>query len=183
MNRQQFLKNCACTLCSCAAIGMIPPADATAADNKQPEDWRLPFVTKRYAKLIEILADKVDDATLNEILRQLGYSCASGYGLIQKHKGDVDGFIREFKKQANEDIVYDREKGVVTVVGPERGDCFCPLIDRKITSSKVCNCSLGWQQYTYETLFGKKVEVELKESVLRGGKRCVFEIRILEPAA
>jgi hypothetical protein len=25
--------------------------------------------------------------------------------------------------------------------------------------------------------------VELKESVLRGGKRCVFEIRVLEQAA
>lgn len=183
MNRKQFLKTCAGTLCGCAAAGMIAPGGIAAAEAKPPEDWRLPFVKKRYAKLIGILAGKVDEATLNEILRQLGYSCAGGYSLVKKHQGDVDGFIREFKKQANEDITYDREKGIVSVVGPERGDCFCPLIDKNLMSGKVCNCSLGWQQCTYETLLGKKVRVELKESVLRGGKRCVFEIRILEPAA
>ena len=177
MNRKQFLKKCACTLCSCAAIGALAPADATAADTQTPEDWRFPFIKKRYAKLLEILADKVDDTTFNGILRQLGSYCASTGALIQKHQGDVDGFISELKKQA--DVVYDREKGIITIVGPERDDCFCPLVDRHITSSKVCNCSLGWQQYTYETLLGKKVEVALTESILRGGKRCAFRIRTL----
>ena len=150
------------------------------SSTKPSEDWRLRFVKERYAKLIEILAGRLDDTTLNEIFRQLGCFCASRYSLIQKHKGDMDGFIREFKQQANEDVTYDREKGVIAVVGPERGDCYCPLIDKEHTPSKVCECSLGWQQYTYETLLGKKVNVELKESVLRGGKRCVFEIHVQE---
>jgi hypothetical protein len=179
MNRKQFLKNCACTLCSCAAVGVISPAGATAAENPPPENWRLGFVKKRYAKLIEILAGKMDDATLNEILRQLGYDCASNYSVLRKHKGDVDGFIREFKKQTNEDIAYDREKGIVTIVSPERTECTCPLIAKNLTSSKVCNCSLGWQQCAYETLLGKKVQVELTESVLGGGKRCCFQVRVL----
>jgi predicted ArsR family transcriptional regulator len=179
MNRKQFLRNCACTLCSCAAAGALAPTPSAAAETKPPEDWRLPFVKKRYAKLIEILADKVDEATLNEILRQLGYDCAANYWVIQKHKGDVDGFIREFKERTNEDITYDREKGMVTVVSPERTECTCPLIAKNLTSSKVCNCSLGWQQCAYETLLGKKVKVQLTESVLRGGKRCTFQIRVL----
>ncbi len=46
----------------------------------------------------------------------------------------------------------------------------------------LCNCSLGWQQYTCEMLLGKKVQVELKDSVVRGGRRCVFHIRVLDPA-
>jgi predicted ArsR family transcriptional regulator len=179
MNRKQFLSDCACALCSCAAAGLITQ-NAAAEETKPAEDWRLPFVKQRYAKLIEILAGKVDEATLTEILRQLGYSCASGYWLIKQHKGDVDGFIREFKKQANEDITYDREKGIVTVVGPERTECFCPLIQKNLTSAKVCNCSLGWQQCTYETLLGRKVQVQLTESVLRGGKRCCFQIRVTD---
>jgi predicted ArsR family transcriptional regulator len=79
-------------------------------------------------------------------------------------------------------VTYDREKGVITVVGPERGDCFCPLIDCKYTPKSACNCSLGWQQHVYETVLGKKVQVELKESVLRGGKRCVFVVRVSNAA-
>jgi predicted hydrocarbon binding protein len=63
------------------------------------------------------------------------------------------------------------------MVSPERTECWCPLNCAK-TPNVVCNCSLGWQQHTWETLLQKKVKVELKESVLRGGKRCVFEIRV-----
>jgi hypothetical protein len=183
MNRKQFIKNCTCGLCSCAAVGAMAPALSAAAETKAPEDWRFPFIKKRYARLLEILAGKMDDATFKDALRQLGSFCASTFPLIKQHKGDVDGFIREFKKRANEDVTYDREKGIISIVGAERGDCFCPLVDRNITSSKACECSLGWQQYTYETLLGKKVEVELKESVLRGGKRCRFQIRVLQQKA
>jgi hypothetical protein len=179
MDRKQFLKMCAGGLCTCAAVGALSPLAAADTPAKPNDDWRLPFVKERYAKLLEILGTTVSPETLNDILRLLGRHCASTYPLIQEHRGDVDGFITEFKKRANEDIQYDREKGIVTVVGPERGDCFCPLVDRKHTPVSVCNCSLGWQQFTYEALLGKKVTVELKESVVRGGKRCVFEIRVL----
>ena len=34
------------------------------------------------------------------------------------------------------------------------------------------------EKQTFATVLGKKVSVELKESVLRGGKRCVFEVRV-----
>jgi predicted ArsR family transcriptional regulator len=180
MNRKTFLEHCACSLCSCAAIGALVPASSVAAEGKPPEDWRLPFVRKRYAKLIEILAGKLDDATLNEILRQLGYDCAAHDPDLRKHKGDIDGFIREYQKQSNDNITYDREKGIITAVGQERSECACPLIALNLTSVKACNCTLGYTQRIYETVLGKKVQVELMESVLRGGKRCAVKVRVLE---
>jgi hypothetical protein len=83
---------------------------------------------------------------------------------------------------SGDDITFDWEKGVITMASGERTDCFCPLISRLHQKSAVaCNCSLGWQKHTWETLLQKQVSVELKESVLRGDKRCVFEIRVLGP--
>ena len=183
MDRKQFLKTCASGLCTCVAVGALSPTITADPPAKPTDDWRLPFVKERYARLLEILGTTVSPSTLNDILRQLGRHCASTYPLIKEHRGDIEGFITEFKKRSNEDIQYDREKGIVTVVGPERGDCYCPLVDRHKTPASVCNCSLGWQQFTYENLLGENVTVELKESVVRGGKRCVFEIRVLPPAA
>jgi predicted ArsR family transcriptional regulator len=183
MNRTEFLKTCAGGLCGCAAIGLLAPGTLPATETPKPEDWRFQFIKQRYAKLLENLAGRVGDQTLDEILHEQGRYCASTLPLIQQHKGDIDGFIQEFKQRANEDVTYDRTKGVITVVGPERGDCFCPLIDCKYTPKTACNCSLGWQQYVYETLLGKKVQVELKESVLHGGKRCIFEIHVSDVAA
>jgi hypothetical protein len=179
MDRKEFLKSCVCGICACATASLIPSADLSAAEPAKPEDWRLQFVKIRYAKLLQILGDKLDEKTMNDILQQMGRHCASTMTVVNGHKGDIDGFISEFKQKYHEDITYDREKAIITVVGPERTDCFCPLIGIQQKTPKIaCNCSLGWQKYTYETILGKEVSVELKESVLRGGKRCIFEISV-----
>lgn len=180
MDRKEFLRTCAGMFCSCSVAGALTPSEAVKAETKQQEDWRLPFIQTRYAKLIDILADKVSTDDLSEILRQLGYNCSNDWPLTKKYKGNIDGYIQESQRASNENIVYDREKGVITVTGPIRSDCSCPLVNIKTTSPKVCDCSLGWQQGTYETLLGKKVHVKFKESVLRGGQRCAFEIHIAQ---
>lgn len=178
MNRQEFFKTCACGLCTCAAAGLLGPAALAADEKPTAEDWRFPFIQDRYAKLLEILAVRTGEESLNETLRHLGRFCASKLPLVEKHKGNIDAFIREFKARAGEEITFDREKGIITVVGPERSDCFCPLASRRCTPPSICACSLGWQQYVYENLLGQPVDVTLKEAVLRGGKRCAFEIRL-----
>ena len=181
MNRKQFLKNCAYGLCSCAAVGLPGPAGLSAAEPTKSEDWRLPFVKQRYTRLLEILAGRVDEKTLNEILIDLGAYCSAlDDDRRKKFRGDLEGYRRAVKQSASGDnITYDWERGVITMASDERTDCFCPLISRySHTPQAACNCSLGWQQHTWETLLQKKVKVELKESVLRGGKRCVFEIHV-----
>jgi hypothetical protein len=184
MDRKEFLKTCAGGFCACAAACMTAPA--IAAEAPKPEDWKLPFVKRRYAKLLEILADKMDDKTLAGTLHELGDYCSSELNwAFEKYRGDVSGFGEYIKQSASGDYVtYDREKGVITMTTGERADCFCPLngVAAK-TPGVVCNCSLGWQQHTWETLLQKKVSVELMESVLRGGKHCTFEIHILEQSA
>jgi predicted hydrocarbon binding protein len=177
MNRQKFIKTCATGFCTCAAASAFGTTRLAAEEKPAKEDWRIPFVQARYAKLLEILSVQLGEESLTETLRQLGRYCASRTPVVEKHKGHIDEFIREFKEKAGETISFDREKGLITIVGPERKDCFCPLVNG--TSPKVvCNCSLGWQQYVYESLLGQPVEVTLLESVLRGGSRCTFEIRL-----
>jgi hypothetical protein len=159
---------------------MIVPISSTAAETEiNNDDWRFQFIKKRYAKLFEILSVKLTNEELTETLHQLGAYCASTGQLIQKHRGDIDGFIQEFKELAGDDITYDREEGLITIKGKDRGECYCPMIDKKLVSEKICDCSLGWQEYTYENLLGKKVKAELKESIVLGSTRCSFQIRVL----
>ena len=186
MNRKEFLKNCACGLCTCAAVGLITPESASGTEANVSDD-RLSFVKTRYAKLLEVLSGRMDEKTLNAVLFDLGAYCCSSSSdeFLKKYCGDLEGF-RQAAKQvgAKDDFTYDREKGVITMVSEDRTDCFCQLISRLAGTPKVaCNCSLGFQQHMWETLLQKKVKVELKESVLLGGKRCVFEIRVLDQSA
>jgi hypothetical protein len=181
MNRKEFLGSCAAGLCACTGAALIPASSLRAAETAGADDWRLPFVQKRYGKLLEILSEQMDEETLAQVMRELGTYCSTtGDQWIGKFRDDFDGFSKSIKNGVSGDeVTYDREKGVITMTSPERTDCFCPLNSRAHTPSLVCDCSLGWQQHTWETFLGRKVRVELKEAVLRGGKRCVFEIHVL----
>jgi hypothetical protein len=199
MNRKQFLKNCAGSLCCCFAAGGLAPAALSAAETNAPgtnspgkpistnsaEAWRSKFVQRRYAKLIEILGGRMDEPALNEILRNLGNYCSGTDNRLQKFRGDFDGYQKYLNQSPSGDqVTFDRKQGVITMTGPERNDCWCPLISLRTNTPKVaCNCSLGWQQHTWETVLGKPVKVELVESVLHGGKRCIFKIHVLEQLA
>jgi hypothetical protein len=182
MNRKRFLKDCACGVCGCLAAGAIAPGGSSAAETAPTEDRRRRFVRHRYAKLIEILSNRMDETTLNETLHDLGSYCSTTDDKVQTYRGNFDGYREHLKKTVSgDDVIYDREKSIITVTSPERTDCFCPLISlRDKTPKVVCNCSLGWHQRTWETVLGKKVQVELKESVLRGGRRCVFQVHVLD---
>jgi hypothetical protein len=169
--------------CACSAL-FLAGASPVAAEPKAPEDWRLSFVKKRYGRLLEILSSRMDEKALKETLFDLGTYCSGlGDGTTKKFRGDLEGFRQMTKRGVSgDDITFDWEKGVITMASGERTDCFCPLISRlHQKSATACNCSLGWQKHTWETLLQKQVQVELKESVLRGDKRCVFEIRVLGP--
>jgi hypothetical protein len=177
MNRKQFLNDAACGVCVCAAASLVPAADLAAAGEAKTEDWRLPFVKRRYAKLWEILAGQMDDAALQQTLHELGTYCSSlGDEWIKKYRGNFEGFSKSIQgSKSGDTVTYDRERDVITMASDVRTECFCPLNGEDI-SPMICDCSLGWQQHTWKTLLERKVKVELKEAVLRGGKRCVFEI-------
>ncbi len=183
MNRKEFLKNGIGGVCACATSCMLPAAEASAEETKK-EDWRFDFVKRRYAKLWEILSARMDEPAQNQILHELGSYCSSsGDAWIEKHRGDFEGFCKAITESVSGDVAtYDRERDVIVMASQERSECFCPL-NSAATPQVVCNCSLGWQQHTWEKFLGKKVKVEVKEAVLRGGKRCVFEISAADPKA
>lgn len=47
-----------------------------------------------------------------------------------------------------------------------------------VTPPAMCQCSLGWQKHAWGVVFGRPVETELKESLLRGGEKCAFRIHV-----
>jgi hypothetical protein len=185
MNRAEFLRSCSGGLCACVgASGTIAASSAEGA-TAAAGDWRLGFVKRRYARLIEILSEKMSGQDLNDALRELGAYCSSTDPRLAQFRGDLEGYRAHIRQTASgDDVAFDRERGLITVTSPEREDCFCPLIGKDShTPDVACNCSLGWHQGTWGTVTGRKVEVSLLESVLRGGKRCVFQVRITDAPA
>jgi predicted hydrocarbon binding protein len=177
MDRKNFLKNaCGLGICSCIGVGLLSGSNLQAAE-KQETDWKDRFIKYRFAKLIGILDLTLDENTKNQIIENLGKECSKD-GFANNYKNNPDGFFNEIHNRWGENATYDKEKGLIRIETPER-DCVCPFVDSKTISKSICQCSVGWQTQTYTTIFGKEVKAECVESIVRGGKRCVFEIRIV----
>jgi hypothetical protein len=126
------------------------PGEAGAAEAAKPEDWRVPFVKKRYAKLLNVLSDKMGEEELTATLHEVGGYCASTFcAALEKYRGDFDGFAEFIRNDGAGDFAtYDRERHVITASSNERTDCICPLNGAAYkTPTVVCNCGMGWHQY------------------------------------
>lgn len=178
MKRNDFIKSaCALGICSCAGPAILTGNGVKASD-LQDVDWNERFVKHRFSKLIDILDASLDEEVKNQIIEKLGQEC-SLESFAGDFKDNPEGFLEEIKKRWGENSTYDRDKGFIRIETPER-DCVCPLVDSRVISESICQCSVGWQTQTYQTIFGKNVEARCVESVIRGGKKCVFEIQILD---
>lgn len=141
------------------------------------EDQRLDFARHQVAKLLGFMAVSASAETCAEILEQTGRECARLGQLHVRFKGDPEGYFAAARKSWGTDFAWDQQKGVVTVT-VAAGDCGCPLVDQRQTPPVWCNCSVGYQKETFETIFGRPVLASLKESKLSGSKRCVFEVTL-----
>jgi len=181
--RELVMQTCGMGLCACA--GAVLPGSLCAAEDQQetPErqigrlQWWQDHTKRQLVRLWELLEPHLDEQTRLEVIEQLGRNCAASLGWAEQCKGDPEAFFKRMRESQNETIAYDRDNGIITVITPER-DCVCAMVDSTKTPPYFCQCSIGWQKQTYETILGKQVEVTLKESVLRGSKRCVFEVQV-----
>ncbi len=184
MKRKDFFKSIGkYGLCSCAAFTVFSYDNIYAASDDQEQqiknlEWKLGFIQKRFAKLLEIIDNSLEESEKGEILEKMGRECAKEFKeSAENYKGNLEGYLNEIMSQWVEKAEYDKEQGIVRIIDKKRETCFCPFIDKSlITSGTMCYCSVGWQKEMYETISGKPVNVKVTESVLRGGERCSFEI-------
>ena len=187
MKRNDFFKTCGAGICGCGVLGLLAPLAARAADADTavpaavPEDvemlkQQLEGARERFAKLLSVMGEQLDDATRGKILQGLGRECAQDYGpFFSKYRGDLPGFLEKIKTAWVEQAEYNEKTGILRTVG-KPAPCACPLVKAGRTPAEFCDCSRGWTQAAFSTVLGRPVSVEIEESVLRGGSRCSFRI-------
>jgi hypothetical protein len=182
MDRKDFLKKtCLYGICSCAGLSLISNSDAFASTKaEEDEDWRIGFVQARFSKLIDILDSTVDSGTKNKILENLGRTCSSQSAAnYNKFVGNIEGFLSDMKQNWAQEAIYDKNRNEIRIKGKKTDSCFCPFVDMKKMSKDFCDCTLGWQKQTFETILGKKVTARIDASVIRGGESCDFTISVI----
>lgn len=181
MDRKEFLKSaCGIGVCGCAlnvfgAAALLQAAEPEA--EPAAEDQRLFFVRYQLAQLLGFMVTDAPASACAGILEKTGRECAKIGRLGARFKGDPERYFATANQAWGTEFTWDKQEGVVTVAVAE-GACGCPLVDMERTPAVWCNCSVGYQKESFEAIFGRPVQVSLKESKLSGGKRCVFEVKL-----
>jgi len=187
MKRNEFLKTCAVGACGCGVLGLLSRAEAwterpagqvpAGADETAHLKSQLDGARERFALLYGVMGEELDEAGRDRILRKLGGACSRKLApLLEKHKGDLKGFLALVQTAWLERAELDEKAGTLRVVG-KPAPCACPLVKPGRTPASFCRCTLGWQEAVFSTLVGKPVTAEIEETVLGGGARCSFLIR------
>jgi predicted ArsR family transcriptional regulator len=190
VTRKEFGRSCAaCAAGLCASVSQSEQSkdspqtrDPKACDPKelQAVQTRVDAARDRFSKLIEEIDSSLPEKQRKELLHRLGGRCADAYRsqLLDRYKGDIHGFLQEGLRTWMKEAHYDEAKGLIRVVD-RSATCSCPMVREGKTPPTFCDCTLGWQEAAYSAVLGIPVKAELKESILRGDKRCVFEIRVI----
>jgi predicted hydrocarbon binding protein len=143
-------------------------------------EWRYNHARSQYFLFLKQVLPLLSTEKKKEIFISAGRNCAKSLGWADLYKNNPEGFFRHMHEHAGECISFSNDKKTITVVTQNR-PCDCPLMRGQCgMDGAYCDCSLGWQMETYETILQKRVSVDLKESCLRGSGKCVFEITVLD---
>ena len=187
MDKRDFLKKFSCLgLCACTNL-IVDPDSAHAKTNDEECDklkdqnwrleWRLNHAKRQFCTLLNEIEPEIPSENKHRIMETMGRNCAKSLNWAEKYKGNPEGFFKHMHNHSGEKISFNENGDRITIITRDR-DCDCPIIDSSKAPAYYCDCSLGWQKETYETILGKPVDVVVKESVIRGSKRCVFEVTI-----
>jgi hypothetical protein len=180
MKRNEFFKKaCLTGLCTCAGIASIGSVDLLAQENKEEkkDDWRIGFMQRRFAKLVDNMGEKISASQRDELLEQMGRNCSATNNEKWKNfNGSIEKALAEIESDFAEKATFDSKTQTITIIGKKTTECFCPFAGGKNITKDFCNCSIGWQKNTFETISGKKAEASIIASILRGDDRCSFKI-------
>ncbi len=129
--------------------------------------------------LIESLDTHLDDETKIKVMESCGRVCARGgpAQAAQEYQGNLDGWLVTLRGWMGGEEFVQRNGDAVTVLCSE---CVCPLVKDGPARlpDTYCYCSRGWMKEVFGAVVSKPVEVDLLDSVKRGGQKCRFVIKL-----
>jgi len=208
MNRKEFLTRCGLGSCACvlglsslfaaeakpaAPAQPAAPAESTAEKPKRPRsEERIEFAEKWVRRFMEVLDTNLDAGTRRKVMMANGKACLLAYlkeigrtvqpVTLEEFAAKVKAQFKDGSTRVEGNVITMQfTSAAETGLPSAEGACLCPLVETKPAglSATYCDCSLGYVQAMHELKLNRPVEVELTDSVLRGGKRCQFKVTVL----
>ena len=135
--------------------------------------------TQRWVKnLMDSMDAHLDEETKIALMESCGRACARGGPIrsAEACQGDPDRWLSTLGKWIGKENVR-KDGNVVHIV---YNKCLCHLVadGPPRLPDCYCYCSRGWLKEMFETVVGKPVDVDLTDSIKRGGQQCSFTVQL-----
>ena len=136
------------------------------------------FVHNWISNLMRSMDKHLDENKKIEIMEECGRVCAQNNTKKEalKYQGQLDAWLIKMKEWIGKENVWQEDN----VIKLTYNKCYCPIIQNSQPGSlqNFCDCSRGWLKENFEAVLEGPVEVELEDSIMRGGKQCKFTIYV-----
>ena len=96
--------------------------------------------------------------------------------MLKPFIGQPEAFCDFLRDKWHWIVIMDSD-GKHLIADENKADCVCPLVKTGAASSpNLCKCSEGFAERMFSKVFARPVRTRVKESILRGGSHCVYEI-------
>jgi hypothetical protein len=207
MDRKKFLKTIAQAGLLCCGSGMAAASKGQSAEGlskdlaqrmkkgAESSDWRKADKARRWIKdMMDNMDSRLDLKTKKELMQACGRSCFDfAYGVAPEAKPtpeQAENYLKNLEKSGYKilrqgktitvDFNWGENKQNPWGLSVREGYCLCPIFESRDhpVSPTYCLCSTGYIKAGFERSLGKKVEVEVLESIKMGGKDCRFKVTI-----
>lgn len=172
----------AATAASSPGIARLSPA---LPDEKNDElttvKMERDFILNWVNDLMDTMDKVLDEATYIKLIEGCGRGCYNRHQFKKDisiaGSGDLDKLLTAYKKNFE---VWKDGNTVHIRYGEKSPGCYCPVLKNHAYNTKGlhCNCTKATHQAIFENALGRPFNVEILESIRRGGQTCHFLVHV-----
>jgi hypothetical protein len=177
MDRSEFLRASlgllGAGLAGSAGAAQLPDCEAVERERQFTANW--------LADLLDAMDAQLDQPTRERLIAACGRACYLRHAFKQDiaaaGRDSVDALITAYAANFE---VWRAEDGVHVRYGKVSRGCYCPAAKARPPrpGDLHCECTRATHRMIFETALGRPVEVDVLESVRRGGRTCHFLARV-----
>jgi hypothetical protein len=139
------------------------------------------FIEGWLSDLLDTMQTELDEPTRIRLMAGCGRGCFVRHAFKQELAAQGQGSLEKLLSALQNNFeAWQAEDGVHIRYGETSARCYCPVLPGRAGSPNElhCHCTRATHQAIFEAALGHPVQVEILETLRRGGKTCHFLVRV-----
>jgi len=177
MDRKEFFTTSVKGTMGCCALALFGETGEAQTAKPAETDPEKEFTKNWMEDLFDSMYKELDEATRVKVMAGCGRGCYRRFqfkqDIAKQGKGSVEALIEAYKKNfevwREADLVHIRYGAVSKL-------CYCPAARYHPAKphDMHCECTRATHQTMFETALGRPIQVDIVDTLRRGGPTCHF---------